>query len=228
MNENATVKYLFLRIYSNDELQAYLSDMLQKGWVIDHCKGNFLFFRKQRITGARLCVTTTECNLRVPKGDEQVDETIEIAKKKGWQLLCIGDVESVLPMRRRIYLYTQDDNAQPIEPDEVIDFQYGYRAYHSTLRLTIFWALLCAAALWSTISFMLLDGVHFAFLVIDASALTIALSSLLLFLDRKALYQCIVEETPPKGDAYLRLRSRETLMIGGLIAMAAGIVLMLF
>lgn len=85
--------------------------MLEQGWVIHHCKGNFLFFQRRPLPRARLLAITTECTQRDPKGDEQVDEYIQIALGKKWQLLCIGDLESVLPARRRLYFYTQDPDA---------------------------------------------------------------------------------------------------------------------
>ena len=73
------MRYLFLRIYGNDELCAYLTNMLERGWIIDHGRGNFLFFRKQRLPDARLAVVSTECTKRLPTDDEQVDESIGIA-----------------------------------------------------------------------------------------------------------------------------------------------------
>ena len=42
-NNKTTMRYLYLRIYSNDELQAYLSEMLAEGWAIEKTHGNFLF-----------------------------------------------------------------------------------------------------------------------------------------------------------------------------------------
>ena len=96
-NEKTTMRYLYLRIYSNEELQAYLSKMLEAGWAITKTKGNFLFFRRHQLKNARLCVVSTECTDRSPKYDDQVNEYIDIALRLGWQLLCIGDYESVLP-----------------------------------------------------------------------------------------------------------------------------------
>ena len=32
--KETTTRYLFLRIYSNDELRDYLTDMMGKGWII--------------------------------------------------------------------------------------------------------------------------------------------------------------------------------------------------
>lgn len=147
MAQPTTLRHLFLRIYSNGELGQYLSAMLEQGWVIHHCKGNFLFFQRRPLPRARLLAVTTECTQRDPKGDEQVDEYIQIALGKKWQLLCIGDLESVLPARRRLYFYTQDPDAVALEPDTVIDFQYAHRAYHTTLRWWIVWTVLLLAAL---------------------------------------------------------------------------------
>ena len=68
--------------YSNGELCQYLTDMLGKGWIIQHCRGNFLFFQRRSLPKARLLTATTECTQRNPIGDEQVDEYIQIALRK--------------------------------------------------------------------------------------------------------------------------------------------------
>ncbi len=224
---DTSMRYLFLRIYGNDELCAYLTNMLERGWIIDHGRGNFLFFRKQRLPDARLAVVSTECTKRLPTDDEQVDESIEIALRSGWQLLCIGDFESVVPVRRRLYFYTQDPQAKPLEADEAVDFQYARRAYHTTIRWLIIWALLAAATLASTIPFMLLDGWHPAFLLIDAALLSLVLSAAFLFFNRRALYRHVTGGMPLPPDSLRPLRAWETCMALSLAALFAGLIMLL-
>lgn len=222
-----TLRYVFLRIYSNNELQSLLTEIMEQGLIIDYCKGNFLFFRKQRIKGARLCVVSTECSKPSPKNDEQVTEYIDIARKQGWELLCIGDYESLLPMRRRLYFYTCDPTVKPLEPDVVIDFQYAYRAYHSTAKWTAVWILLAAAALVSTVPFMLADGLHLSMVILDGALLMVSAAAMLLCFDRKRLYDHITKSKPFPDNSYLRLRKRENLMLGAMAAVLAGMVLLL-
>lgn len=222
-----TMRYVFLRIYSNGELQSLLTALLEQGLVIDHCKGNFLFFRKQRLKGARLCVVTTECSKPSARDDEQVSEYIDIARKSGWQLLCIGDYESLLPMRRRLYFYTCDPTVGPLEPDEAIDFQNAYRAYHSTAKWTAAWILLTAAALASTVPFMLADGLHLSMLLLDAALLSVSAGAMILCFDRKKLYDHVTKKKPFAGDSFLNLRKRENFMIGSMVGVLAGMVLLL-
>ena len=225
---DTTARYLFLRIYSNDELRDYLTGMLAQGWVIDHCKGNLLFFRKQVLKNARLMVVTTECTKRVPVGDEQVDEYIDIAKRSGWQLLCIGDFESVIPMRRRLYFYTKEPDAAPLPPDETIDFQYACRARGSTLRWMLIWSLLAVAASLSTGLFMAADGLHATLILIDAPLVALAVCSGFLFFNRRALYRFVTSGTPMHADVPHALRRWETRMTAALAALFAGVLLLLF
>lgn len=224
---DTSIRYLFLRIYGNDELCAYLTGMLEQGWTIDHCRGNFLFFRKQHIQNARLAVISTECTKRVPKGDEQVEEAIEIARKKGWQLLCIGDFESLIPVRRRLYFYTQDPKAKPLEPDAIIDFQYARRAYHTTIRWIVAWALLIVAALATTLPFMLSDGLHPVLLLLDAVLLALGVSSVFLFFNRRAHYRHVTKGMPPSPDSLRLLRRGESRMAAFLAALLGGLIIFL-
>jgi hypothetical protein len=223
-----TMRYLFLRIYSNDELQNTMNDMLEKGWVPDHCKGNFLFFRRQHIKGARLCIVSAECSKSTPRGDDQISEYIDIALRRGWQLLCIGDIESVIPLRRRLYFFTQDPKVAPLERDETIDFQYAYRAYHSTLRWAIFWTLLAAATLTSTILFMTQDGMHFVLILIDLALVALAVSAFPLFSSRRRLYRHVTMQEPLPSDSHRILHRRESVMAAALAALFLGITLLLF
>lgn len=224
---DTSMRYLFLRIYGNEELCAYLTDMLEQGWVIDHCRGNFLSFRKQRIQNARLAVISTECTKRVPKGDDQVEEVIEIARKKGWQLLCIGDFESLMPVRRRLYFYTQNPKATPLEPDAVIDFQYARRAYYTTIRWIAAWTLLSAAALASTLPFMLSDGLHPVLLLLNAVLFALAVSSVFLFFNRRALYLHVTKSMPLPPDSLRLFRRWESRMSAFLAALLGSLIMLL-
>lgn len=223
-----TMRYVFLRIYSNDELRDFLTDMLEADWVLERCKGNFLFFRKRRLKNARLGIVSSEGTKRTAKGDEQIGENIEIALKKGWQLLCIGDIESVIPLRRRLYFFTQDPAAVPLEPDEVIDFQYAHRAYHATLRWAILWTLLAAAALVSTTLFMLHDGVYFVLILIDSALVALSFGAFPLFFSRRARYRHVTRQTPMPAAAHRILHRRETFLALALAALLAGVCLLLF
>lgn len=225
---DTSMRYLFMRLYGNAELCAYLTDMLQQGWAIDRSKGNFLFLRKRQIPNARLAVISTECTKRVAQGDEQVDESISIAKKQGWELLSIGDYESLVPVRRRLYFYTEDPAAKPLEPDAAIDFQYARRAYHTTLRWSVIWMLFTIVALMSTISFMLLDGLHFALVLIDVSLLALALSSICLCFNRRSFYRHVTKGTPLQKESRVQLRRWEICMTASLFALFAGLILLLF
>lgn len=226
--KGTALRYVFLRIYSNDELQRFLTKLMKEGLVIDHCRGNFLFFRRQQMKKARLCVVTTDCSKPSPQEDEQVIEYIDIAKAKGWQLLCIGDYESLLPMRRRLYFYTCDPKVKPLEPDEAIDFQNAYRAYHSTAKWTAAWILLAAAALVSTVLFMLADGLHLSLALLDAALLAVAAGEMMLCFDRKKLYDHVTKKKPFPKDSDIALRKRERFMMGAMgVALAAILILLL-
>ena len=227
MAQPTPLRHLFLRIYSNGELGQYLSAMLEQGWVIHHCKGNFLFFQRRPLPRARLLAITTECTQRDPKGDEQVDEYIQIALGKKWQLLCIGDLESVLPARRRLYFYTQDPDAVALEPDTVIDFQYAHRAYHTTLRWWIVWTVLLLAALLTTIPFMAYVGPQPPFLLIDAALLILTVSACVLFWDRRGLYRHVTRQTPWANRDLKRFRRWESILAGSLFALLVGLVWLL-
>ena len=228
MQKNKTImRYLYLRIYSNDELQAYLTDMLAKGWVIEKTHGNFVFFRAHDLKNARLCVVTTECTDRSPKYDDQVNEYIEIALRLGWQLLCIGDYESVLPMRRRLYFYTCDPGVEPLEPDEAIDFQNGYRAGKSTRKWRIGWLLLALAALLTTIPFMAVDGISLPLLLIDGALLSAALAAHRLAKNRNALYLHVTEGLPFPLAAPNVLRRLEDHLTASLTALLIGMFMLL-
>ena len=152
-HEKTSLRYVFFRLYSNDELLDFLKEQLKNGLVLDHCKGNFFFFRRWQLQNARLCVISIPCSKPRTEDDDEVQEYLDIAKRKGWQLLCVGDYESLLPMRRRLYFYTCDDHAQPLEQDEAADFQNAYRAYHASLRSSVAWVLLAALGLVATVPF---------------------------------------------------------------------------
>lgn len=227
MAQQSTLRHLFLRIYSNEELCQYLSAMLDQGWVISHCKGNFLTFQRRPLPRARLLAVTTECTQRNPIGDEQVDEYIQIALGKKWQLLCIGDLESLLPARRRLYFYTQDPDAVALEPDAVIDFLYAHRAYHTTLRWWIIWTVLLLAALFTTIPFMAYAGVQPPLLLIDAALLVLAISACFLFWDRRGLYRHVTRQAPWRNRNFQRFRRWESILAAGLLALLLGMIWLL-
>lgn len=222
------LRYVFVRIYSNEELLAFLERQLKDGLVIDHCKGNFLFFRRWHIKDARLCLVSTVCSKRKAEEDDEVQEYIDIAKRQGWQLLCVGDYESLLPVRRRLYFYTSDPEAKPLDGDEVIDFQNAHRAYHSTLRSSIGWVVLAALALVSTVPFMLADGVNAAMLVLNAALLAAACAAMSLCMNRKKLFNHVTKNAPAQKDSHLHLRRLEKFQLGTMAATAAGMLLLLF
>ncbi len=196
MAKNSTIRYLLLRLYSNNELETYLYHEMQHGWIIDHCRGNFFHFRRNTIKNARLCVATTECTKAISDNDDQVNEFIEIALRKGWQLLCVGDFESLVPMRRRLYFYTNDQEVAPLEGDAIIDFQNAHRAHCSTLKWTMLWTFFCIAALVTTIPFMLETGFQILLLLLNVSLLFSALSSAILFINRRQLYRHVAYDKP--------------------------------
>lgn len=226
-NKATTMRYLYLRIYSNEELQAYLTEMLEQGWVVSQTQGNFFFFRRHDLKNARLCVVTTECTDRSPKYDEQVNEYIDIALRLGWQLLCIGDYESVLPMRRRLYFYTCDSDVEPLEPDEAIDFNNGYRAGKETRKWSIGWGLLAIAALGTTIPFMMADGLNPALLLIDGALASAAWAAGRLARNRKKLYVSVTEGTEYVCAPPAVLRKAENHLTCSLAALLLGMLLLL-
>ena len=156
-----------------------------------------------------------------------MQEYLDIAKRKGWQLLCVGDYESLLPMRRRLYFYTCDDLAQPLEQDEAADFQNAYRAYHASLRSSVAWVLLAALGLVATVPFMLADGLNFAMPVLDAALLVSACAAMTLHLNRRTLYRSVMKKMPLPEDLGLRLRRCENLRLWSMGAVLAGMVLLL-
>ena len=227
-HEKTSLRYVFLRLYSNDELLEFLTRQLNDGLVLDHCKGNFFFFRRWNLKNARLCVISAACSKPKAEQDDEILEYLDIAKKKGWQLLCVGDYESLLPMRRRLYFYTCEDGVEPLEQDEAADFQNAYRAYHSTLRSSIAWVLLAALGLVGTVPFMLSDGLNLAMPVLDAALLSSACAAMTLHLNRRTLYRHVTKDAPMPPDHYLRLRRCERFRLGSMGAVLAGMLLLLF
>ena len=167
------------------------------------------------------------CSKLRTEDDDEVQEYLDIAKRKGWQLLCVGDYESLLPMRRRLYFYTCDDRVQPLEQDEAADFQNAYRAYHASLRSSVAWVLLAALGLVATVPFMLADGLNFAMPVLDAALLVSACAAMTLHLNRRTLYRSVTKTTPLPEDLGLRLRRCENLRLWSMGAVLAGMVLLL-
>ena len=220
-HEKTSLRYVFFRLYSNDELLDFLKEQLKNGLVLDHCKGNFFFFRRWQLQNARLCVISIPCSKPRVEDDDEVQEYLDIAKRKGWQLLCVGDYESLLPMRRRLYFYTCDDRAQPLEQDEAADFQNAYRAYHASLRSSVAWVLLAALGLVATVPFMLADGLNFAMPVLDAALLVSACAAMTLHLNRRTLYRSVTKKTPLPEDLGLRLRRCENLRLWSMGAVLA-------
>ena len=226
-HEKTSLRYVFFRLYSNDELLDFLKEQLKNGLVLDHCKGNFFFFRRWQLQNARPCVISIPCSKPRVEDDDEVQEYLDIAKRKGWQLLCVGDYESLLPMRRRLYFYTCDDRAQPLEQDEAADFQNAYRAYHASLRSSVAWVLLAALGLVATVPFMLADGLNFAMPVLDAALLVSACAAMTLHLNRRTLYRSVTKKTPLPEALGLRLRRCESLRLWSMGAVLAGMVLLL-
>lgn len=225
--KESRMRYLFLRIYSNDELTDYVAKMEADGWRIDHGKGNFLSFRPTPKRAEQITVITTECTKRRPEEDELVEESIDIAKTHGWQLACIGDLESVAPARRRLYLYSDDGTATPLEPDKAIDFQYARRAQRTTLFWTVIWTLLFAASLVTTVPFMIHDGPSPILLLLDAALGGLTVSAIFLFVNRQSLYAHVTKDKPRRPDAYRTFRYWERIMIACLALLLVGLVLLL-
>lgn len=221
------LRYVFLKSYSNSELQAFLTGLLEKDLVIDHTHGNFFFFRRWHLKDARLCVVSADCSKKKAAEDEQILEYLDIAKKSGWQLLCVGDYESLLPMRRRLYFYTADPSLPPLEPDEAIDFQNAHRAFHGAVRQAALWILLTAFALVSTVSFMLAAGFYFAMAFLDCALLAVSGAAMALCFDRKRLYDHVTKKKPFPDTSHLRLRRLETALLGSMGALVLSMVLLL-
>lgn len=212
------IRYLFLQLYSNEELCAYLAEQQTHGWVLKRCLGNFLSFQKaQPVKKPRLCVAATECSKRRPEEDEEVAEYVEIAERRGWKLLCIGDFEGVLPMRRRLYFQAQDKHARALEPDEVISYQFARRAHRTAIRWGVCWTLLALASLFFSLSFMGAYGAHPALLLVDAALTVLACASLFLLFDRRALYRFVTKKGAPTPRGWKALRTKECALEGGLV-----------
>ena len=124
-------------------------------------------------------------------------------------------------------MYKRQDHAQPLEQDEVADFQNAYRAYHASLRSSVAWVLLAALGLVATVPFMLADGLNFAMPVLDAALLVSACAAMTLHLNRRTLYRSVTKKTPLPEDLGLRLRRCENLSLWSMGAVLAGMVLLL-
>ena len=73
-HEKTSLRYVFFRLYSNDELLDFLKEQLKNGLVLDHCKGNFFFFRRWQLQNARLCVISIPCSKPRVEDDDEVQE----------------------------------------------------------------------------------------------------------------------------------------------------------
>ena len=77
-HEKTSLRYVFFRLYSNDELLDFLKEQLKNGLVLDHCKGNFFFFRRWQLQNARLCVISIPCSKPRIEDDDEVQEYLDI------------------------------------------------------------------------------------------------------------------------------------------------------
>ena len=77
-HEKTSLRYVFFRLYSNDELLDFLKEQLKNGLVLDHCKGNFFFFRRWQLQNARLCVISIPCSKPRVEDDDEVQEYLDI------------------------------------------------------------------------------------------------------------------------------------------------------
>ena len=82
-HEKTSLRYVFFRLYSNDELLDFLKEQLKNGLVLDHCKGNFFFFRRWQLQNARLCVISIPCSKPRVEDDDEVQEYLGIAQAQG-------------------------------------------------------------------------------------------------------------------------------------------------
>lgn len=222
------IRYIFLRLYSNGELEDYLSEQIKQGWILDRCRGNLLFFhRGEAVKAPCLWVSTTECTKRRPEEDEEVLEYLAIAAHQGWRPLCVGDVESLLPMRRRLY-FQAESRGRKLEEDEAIRFQYARRAHQTTLRWLVLWTLLAAAGLITSFSFMAAVQVHPVFLLLDMALCLLVCSAVFLFFDRLALYRHVTKLTPLRKRSWRSLRKKECALQAGMALLCLGLVLLLF
>ncbi len=146
------LRYLFLHNYGNHQLEAYLRKMVEKGYVLDHCRGNFLYFRELNMTDTKFLVLFLECTTRDIIHDDKLNETIDTMLDFGWQLLAIGDLENLIPLRRRLYFFSKDPDASVRQARKLNLFEpqeLARRSRKNAFRRCLLWLLLTPPALYS-------------------------------------------------------------------------------
>ena len=137
------IRYLLLQFYENAELTQYLVFQAQNGYVLSQIKGNFFTFEKRpALEQARFSVLTASGNGADVTLDDAVLEQQSIALKQGWQSLCTGGIEALMPARRRMYFYTLDKSVQPLEPDALQDKRTAKSVRRAALRWCVVWLIL--------------------------------------------------------------------------------------
>lgn len=222
------LRYYFTRIYTNDEMDRILTSMFAEGLVLESCKGNYLFFKRKEMDKARMQTITIQSSGRIPDEDPDVKEYIQYALQQGWRLLCIGSVESLVPMRRRLYFFTQDATAAPMPPDASAGYFEANRAKSVTFRWILFWGMLMFAVLFTSVPFMTAEGIALPLLLLSVSLTVLTAVSVVMHFNRRAALQNVISGDDVPSFLTRRLRLLEKIMGVGFVLLIIGMIALLF
>jgi len=217
------IRYLLLQFYENTELTQYLACQARNGYVLSQIKGNFFVFeRRPALEQARFSVLTVSGNGAEVTLDDAVLEQQSIARKQGWQTLCTGGVEALVPARKRVYFYTLDESTQPLEPDAPLDERIAKSTRRAALRWCVVWLILFLLDV-TFVCAVFRSGMVFAFdLLLAVLLLSMAAGCALLYRNRRTSETA--RAVPPGCPEIRRLESGIQVVMAALFALiAAGI-----
>lgn len=209
-------RYLFLQLYDDAELCAFLSNMQHQGYMLQRVKGNRMYFVSQNAKEKRIHITTSE-SMRL-----ETDQDILIRSKRlemealGWELLCVGAYENTLPARRRLYLATSDPNAAT--PAEEMEDNHSLKAIQTTLAWAVMWVFFLVLALYSGLT----RGLSLPLVLMDLSLLVLACCTLVMHINRKNRVHDLNEGTDDPAASFAALRRAEAIMLCAMVFLFLG------
>lgn len=209
-------RYLFLQLYDDAELCAFLSSMQRRGYLLQQVKGNRMHFVPKNPEDKRLHITTSE-SMR-----QEVDQDILIRSKQlemealGWALLCVGPYENTLPARRRLYLATSDPEAAV--PQEELEDNHSLKAIQTTLAWALMWVLFLILALYSGLT----RGLSLGLVIMDLSLLVLSCCTLVMHMNRKNRVHDLNEGTDDPAASFSALRKAEAVMLCAMVFLFLG------
>ena len=103
-------KFILLLNHDDISLSAYLQHCMEKGERFVKASGNIFTFKKDAPSEDRIAAVTYANDDPDLKMKFQIEDYVQLMKKRGWKHLCTGAPEDIFDSKRHVFLQTDQED----------------------------------------------------------------------------------------------------------------------